>query len=171
MPPLVVLIGAPGAGKSTVGALLADRLGVAFRDTDVDVQRTSGRSVSDIFVTDGEAAFRAWERSAVADALAEHAGVLSLGGGAVADPKTRDDLRGLRVVLLEVGFADASRRIGLNRDRPLLLGNPRAQLRELLDARRPIYAEVSTDVVSTVGRTPDEVVDDLLTVLAPSDSR
>jgi shikimate kinase len=156
--PVVVLVGAPGAGKTTVGAALADALGVAFRDTDSDVEAAAGKPVGEIFVDDGEPAFRALERTAVATALADHEGVLAVGGGAILDPTTRARLDGQRVVLLDVGLADAARRVGLNRDRPLLLGNPRAQLAALLDARRPVYAEVATDVVDTSGRGVDEVV-------------
>nr|MCU0266047.1 AAA family ATPase [Actinomycetes bacterium] len=126
MAPVVVVVGPPGAGKTTVGRLVAERLGVAFRDTDTDVEAAAGASVADVFVTEGEAGFRALERTAVAAALADHDGVLALGGGAVLDPGTRDRLVGRTVVFLDVGVADAARRVGFNRDRPLLLGNPRA---------------------------------------------
>ena len=158
-----MLVGAPGAGKSTVGRLLADRLGVGFRDTDDDVELIAGKSISDIFVDDGEPAFRALEREAVAEALTIHDGVLALGGGAVADPGTRERLGGHRVVFLDVGLADAASRVGLNRDRPLLIGNPRAQLKRLLDERRPLYLQVATLTVDTAGRTPDEVVAEVVT--------
>jgi shikimate kinase len=161
--PLIVLVGPPGAGKSTVGRLLADRLGVSFRDTDDDVETVAGKSISDIFVDDGEPAFRALEREAVAAALTTHDGVLALGGGAVADPGTRDLLGGHRVVFLDVGLADAANRVGLNRDRPLLIGNPRAQLKRLLDERRPLYVRVATVTVDTAGRTPDEIVSEVVT--------
>jgi shikimate kinase len=100
--PVLVLVGPPGAGKSTVGAAVAGRLGVAFRDTDADVEAAAGKAVSDVFVDDGEAAFRALERAAVARALQEHDGVLSLGGGAVLDAGTRELLDGHLVVLLDV---------------------------------------------------------------------
>src|SRR5690606_13528661 len=101
MAPRLVLVGPPGAGKSTVGRLVADKLGLALRDTDADVEQTAGKAITDIFVEDGEAAFRALERVAVAEALAEHAGVLALGGGAVMDAGTREALRGRRVVFLD----------------------------------------------------------------------
>ena len=158
-----MLVGAPGAGKSTVGRLLADRLDVGFRDTDDDVELIAGKSISDIFVDDGESAFRALEREAVAAALTIHDGVLAVGGGAVADAETRELLRGHRVVFLDVGLADAASRVGLNRDRPLLIGNPRAQLKRLLDERRPLYLQVATLTVDTAGRTPDEVVAEVVT--------
>lgn len=157
-----MLVGPPGAGKSTVAALLAQRLGVAVRDTDSDVELVAGTSISDLFVDHGEVHFRVLERQAVVRALAEHDGVLALGGGSVMDPQTEADLGGHTVVFLDVGLPDASRRIGFNASRPLLIGNPRAQWVKLMDARRPVYERVSTAVVPTDGRTPDEVADAVL---------
>jgi shikimate kinase len=161
MPPRVVLVGPPGSGKSTVAVLVATRLGLPARDTDDDVVTAAGQPVADIFVEHGEEAFRALERSAVADALADHDGVLSLGGGSVLDAGTRERLRGLRVVFLDVGIKDAASRVGLNRDRPLLLGNPRAQWIRLMEARRPVYEEVATDRVDTDGRTAEDIADEV----------
>lgn len=166
MPPALVLVGPPGSGKSTVGALLAARLGSTFRDTDADVESMAGTSIADLFIEQGEPAFRTLEREAVAAALAEHTGVLALGGGAVLDQATRELLAGRVVVFLDVGIADAARRVGLNRDRPLLLGNPRTQWLRLMEARRPLYESVATVRVDTDGRTPDEVADAVLTRLA-----
>jgi shikimate kinase len=163
--PLVVVVGPMGSGKTTVGRILAQRLGVALRDTDVDVEDRAGKSVSDVFVDDGEPAFRDLERKAVAAALDEHPGVLALGGGAVMDPLTEQQLRGHTVVFLDVQVGDAARRIGLNRDRPLLLGNPRAQWLRIMEGRRPVYERVSTAVVPTDGRTPDEVAEAVLAAL------
>jgi shikimate kinase len=163
--PLVVLVGPPGAGKSTVGALLAQRLGVDLRDTDADVEASTGTTIAELFVDHGEAHFRALERQAVAAALDEHAGVLSLGGGAVLDPDTRKALRGHRVVFLDVGLADAVRRVGLGVSRPLLLGNVRSRLKALLDERRPAYEAVAWLTVDTDGRTPEELVDDIAEAL------
>ena len=160
--PRAVLVGAPGAGKTTVGRLLAGRLGVAFRDTDADVEHAAGKTVAEVFIDDGEDRFRVLERAAVATALAEHDGVLSLGGGAVLAPQTRALLRGHEVVLLEVGLSAAAQRVGLSRDRPVLALNPRAQLRSLLEARLPLYREVATTRVETDGRTPEEVADEVL---------
>lgn len=163
--PVVVLVGPMGSGKTTVGTVLARRLGAPLRDTDADVEQVAGKSVSDVFVDDGEPAFRALERAAVARALAEHPGVLALGGGAVLDPLTEEALRGHTVVFLDVQVTDAARRIGLNRDRPLLLGNPRAQWLRIMEQRRPVYERVATAVVPTDGRTPDEVADAVLAAL------
>jgi len=154
-----------GAGKTTVGEILADGLGVSVRDTDADVEALVGKTVQEVFVDDGEARFRQLEKAAVAAALAEHDGVLSLGGGAVLDPDTRALLRGQDVVFLRVGLADAVKRVGLGAGRPLLLGNVRAQVKKLLDERAPIYAQVATLVVDTDGRTPREIADEIRAVL------
>jgi shikimate kinase len=159
--PLVVLVGPPGAGKTTVGNLLAERRGLAFRDTDHDVEVTAGVSISDIFVDRGEPAFRELEREAVRAAVDQHDGVLALGGGAILDALTRQLLEDQTVVFLDVGLSDAASRVGFNRDRPLLLGNPRAQLRTMLEERRPLYLEVATTSVSTDGKTPEQVADEI----------
>ena len=166
MPPRVVLVGPPGSGKSTTARVLAARLGVDARDTDEDVEASAGSSISDIFVEQGEEVFRALEREAVAAAIAEHDGVLALGGGSVLDDTTRERLRGLTVVFLDVGIKDAASRIGFNRDRPLLLGNPRAQWIRLMEARRHLYDEVATERVDTAGKSADEVADEVVAVIA-----
>jgi shikimate kinase len=163
MSPRVVLIGAMGAGKTTVGGMLAEAWDVAFRDTDQDVETAAGRSISDIFVEDGEATFRALERDAVATAIAEHDGVLALGGGAVLDPDTQTVLAGQPVVYLQVGLADASQRVGLGVARPLLLGNVRGRVKQLLDERAPVYVKLASITVSTDGRTPTEVAAEVRT--------
>ncbi|GHA04776.1 shikimate kinase [Streptomyces echinoruber] len=163
--PLVVLVGPMGVGKSTVGRLLAERLEVGFRDTDDDIVAAQGRAIADIFVEDGEAAFRALEKEAVAAALAQHDGVLALGGGAILDAGTRALLAGRRVVYLSMDVEEAVRRTGLNVARPLLAVNPRRQWRELMEARRHLYEEVATAVVPTDRRTPEEVTQATLDAL------
>ncbi len=163
---MIVLIGPMGAGKTTVAGLLAERLGTSVRDTDHDVEATAGRPISEIFVDEGEAAFRALERAAVAEAVATHDGVLALGGGAVLDPGTREVLDGHDVVYLRVGLADAVKRVGLGTTRPLLLGNVRSRIKALLDERAPVYESVATLVVDTDGRSPEDVAEEIVTALA-----
>jgi len=153
----VVLVGAMGAGKTTVAGLLASQWRTAVRDTDEDVEASQGRTISDIFVEDGEQHFRTLERNAVVEALRSHDGVLALGGGAVLDPGTREALLEHRVVFLKVGLADALKRVGLGSARPLLLGNVRAQIKSLLDERLPAYEEVAQMTVVTDGKGPDAV--------------
>ena len=163
--PVLVLVGPPGAGKTTVGAAVAARLEVAFRDTDVDVEQAAGKPISEIFIEDGEDHFRALERAAVERALQEHEGVLSLGGGAVLAERTRSLLQGHLVVLLDVDLANAATRVGFGQGRPLIGLNPRAQLRQLLDERRPLYESVAEHAVDTSSRTADEVVVEILALL------
>ncbi|CAL9637040.1 Shikimate kinase [Streptomyces sp. enrichment culture] len=169
--PLVVLVGPMGVGKSTVGRLLAGRLGVAYRDTDDDIVAEQARTIAEIFVDEGEHAFRAIEARAVARALAEHDGVLALGGGAVLDPRTRALLAGRPVVFLDVDAGEAVRRIGRDPGRPLLAGDPQGRWRALAAARRPLYTEAARAVVDTSGCTPDRVVEAVLAALAPREAR
>jgi shikimate kinase len=169
--PRAVLVGPMGAGKTTVGRLLADRWGVGFRDTDEDIEAAEGRPVSEIFVDLGEEYFRHQERRAVASALVEHDGVLALGGGAVLDPATRTALTGRPVVFLRVGLADAVKRVGLGAGRPLLLGNVRSRVKALLDERLPVYLAVAEVVVDTDGRSAEEVAAAVADALAEPDAR
>jgi shikimate kinase len=157
--PRVVLVGPMGAGKNTVAGLLAEAWEVAVCDTDQDVEAAEGRTISDIFVDSGEAEFRRLEREAVAAALATHDGVLALGGGAVLDAGTRQQLAGHRVVFLRVGLSDAAQRVGLGVSRPLLLGNVRGRIKQLLDERTPVYESVAGHVVDTDGLTARDVAD------------
>ena len=163
--PVVVLIGSPGAGKSTVGRRVAQRLGVEFADSDALIEQEAGMSVADLFVTEGEGAFRQRELDTIAAALRDHTGVLSLGGGSVMRAETRELLVGRRIVWLKVSLSDAAARVGLNTARPLLLGNVRATLGALLAERSPVYEDVATDVVDTSGSSLREVVDAVVAVL------
>ena len=161
--PLLVLVGPPASGKTTVGTAVAEILGVPFRDTDGDVEAVVGASVADIFVTDGEARFRELEEQAVGLALGEHPGVLALGGGAVTSDATRALLvsyarSGGVVVWLDVDLHSAAKRVGLSRDRPILGVNPRAMLRTMLEQRAQLYAEVATQKVATAGREPGDII-------------
>ena len=164
----VVLVGPPGSGKSTVGAVLAELLGLPLHDTDAAVEAAQGRTISDIFIEDGEPAFRALERAEVARALAEDDGVLALGGGAPVDPGTEQLLGGQTVVFLDVGIADASKRVGFDQSRPLLAVNPRASWVRLMNERRPVYERVATFRVDTAGRTPQDVAAEVAGLLGES---
>ncbi|MFC6882925.1 MULTISPECIES: shikimate kinase [Actinomadura] len=163
--PKAVLIGPPGSGKTTVGAALAARLGVALRDTDADAETAAGKPIGEIFIDDGEDRFRELERAAVAAALAEHEGVLALGGGAVLAAETQELLAGHTVVYLKVGLSEAVKRVGLASARPLLVLNPRSQLRKLLEERIPVYERLGGLHVETDGREPEEIVEEIALAL------
>ena len=150
---------------------LAHRLGMPVRDTDDDVEGQAGKPIADIFVSDGEPRFRDLEREAVLNGLAEHDGVLALGGGAVLDMTVQEALAGYRaaggtIVFLDVSLAAAAPRVGFNTSRPLLLGNPRAQWQALMDVRRPVYEQVSTARVATDDRRPHQVAELVVEILA-----
>lgn len=158
-----ILIGPPGSGKSTVGALVAQMLGADFADTDRLVEERADRSVSEIFIELGEAHFRELEAAAVEVAL-EGSGVVALGGGAVMNPATAELVRrlALPVVFLDVSITSAAPRIGFNRDRPLLVGNPRAQWLSLMQTRRATYEDLASYTVSTDERTPQAIAADIV---------
>lgn len=165
--PRAVIIGPPGSGKTSVGRALAKALGVTRRDTDADVEAAAGKPIAEIFLDDGEPAFRELERSAVAAAMSEHDGVLSLGGGAVLDAGTQRLLEdyvanGGRIVFLDVSLSAVAPRVGLNAARPLLVGNPRKQWSDLMEARRPIYERLATDTVNTDHIRADRVAHELV---------
>lgn len=158
MAPVVVIVGAPGAGKSSVGRRVAERLGVPFADTDALVEEQAGKAVSDIFIEDGEDAFRALECETIANALESFDGVLSLGGGAVLNEGTRELLGGHNVAWLTVDLATATQRVGMNSARPLLLGNVRGTMLTMLEHRTPLYEEVASFSVETSGKSLKAVV-------------
>jgi shikimate kinase len=163
-----ILIGPPGSGKSAVGKSLAQRMGVEFADTDAIIEKKCSKSISDIFVESGEPYFREIERAVVLDRLEHGEGVLSLGGGSVLDQQAQCALRTspTPIVFLDVSLASASPRVGFNRDRPLLVGNPRAKWQELMNARRPIYEELATFTVPTDDLTPSQVSSKIVELLA-----
>jgi len=166
MSPIVVLVGVPGAGKSTIGRILARKLKVDFRDTDADVEQVAGMPITDIFVTLGEPTFRKYEQEAVSAAIAEHSGVLSLGGGAVLNDQTRALLKGLPVAWLDVDLTNAAHRVGLNQARPLLLGNVRNTMKKLLEDRDPLYADVARWKIDTSEKSPANVAQEIAELLS-----
>ena len=159
MTPRAILIGAPGAGKTTVGGVLAGNLGCAFADSDQLVEEVHGASVADIFVNEGEALFRLWEQSAIAQAIKEFDGVLALGGGAVMNPDTERAITNSRapVIWLEVKSSVAFRRAGLSAPRPLLVGNVRANLVGLLETRTPVYERLATYRIDANTMEPEQL--------------
>lgn len=163
--PIAVVVGPPGAGKTTVGHAVAELLNVPFADTDALIEATAGKPVPDIFFDDGEAAFRELEVAAIGSALKSFDGVLALGGGAILHQGTRAALASHTVVFLSVELTDAVKRVGLGVGRPLLSVNPRATLKFLLEQRRPLYAEVATHTIATDARTPEEIAAEVAALL------
>ncbi len=177
LPPSVVLVGPPGAGKSTIGRKLARELGVDLYDTDAGIEEQTGRTIPEIFAQDGEPEFRRIEEDVVRAAVLEGHGVISLGGGSVLSAATREVLRGRTVIYLEISVGEGLRRTGASANRPLLNGDdPAKKYRELMKARRPLYREVATIRVRTDGRSPGRVVRMILgklgveTTMDPEDS-
>lgn len=166
--PHAILIGPPGAGKSSVGKALGQRLSTNFADTDLLIEKQSGLRVSEIFLDEGEPFFRELEREIVLRELADFDGVLALGGGAVMNPDVEQALRlsSDPIFFLDVSLSSAAPRIGFNRDRPLLVGNPRAKWQELMNIRRPIYETLATHIVSTDSGTPSQIAQEIAEILS-----
>lgn len=164
MAPIAVLIGAPGAGKSTVGRRAAELLDVDFTDTDRRIEDEAGMSVADIFVTEGEPSFRRREERAVENAL-KGDGIVALGGGAITSDVTRERLKGHTVIWLQVDLSDAAKRVGLNTARPLLLGNVRQTMNTLLKERVPLYESAASAAIDTTGRPIRDIVSDVMEVI------
>jgi shikimate kinase len=165
MAPVAVIVGPPGAGKTTIGQTVAELLGVPFGDTDLIIEERAGKPIPEIFFDDGEAHFRELEREAITESLDAFEGVLALGGGAILNESTRTALSGHTVVFLSVELTDAVKRVGLGAGRPLLSVNPRATLKFLMEERRPLYTSVATHTVKTDGRTPQEIAEELAALL------
>ena len=167
MGPTLILIGPPGAGKSSIGRQLSKALEVPFVDTDVKIEEKTGKKISAIFIEDGEPYFRKVEQEVVLKELDSESGVLALGGGAVLDPMVADKLEKLRpkVIYLQVSISNAAPRVGFNKDRPLLAINPRQQWLALMEKREPIYQRLSGIKISTDNKKPSEVVKEIQGIL------
>lgn len=166
----IVLVGVPGAGKTTVGKLLAKKLDLEFFDSDLVIESKAGKSVSDIFTQDGEPAFRQLEHDTILELLDTNDAVVALGGGSLGNEETRARVKAETVVWLVAGLAQAVDRVGMNRNRPLLLGNVRGQLADLMSAREPLYKEVATVGVDTSKLNPSEVVTEIVAELEKIDA-
>ena len=160
----ILLIGPPGAGKSTVGQALANKLSIDFIDTDQVIENETGKTITDIFVVDGEPHFRALELQTLRNVLTLESGVISLGGGAPISQDAQEAIEqsNSHTVFLDVSLATAAPRVGFNRDRPLLLGNPRAQWQALSDNRRPIYEKLADDAIKVDDMNVDQIVDQIV---------
>jgi len=155
----IVLIGPPGAGKSSIGKSLAKELSLPFIDSDTEIEKSSGKKISEIFVDDGEPHFRALEVEKVKQLLQDFEGIVSLGGGAPINTEISQILESATypVIFIDVSIAQAAVRIGFNKDRPLLLINPRQQWMNLMSVRRPVYEKLASDTVSSDSKKPQEV--------------
>ena len=166
----IVLVGVPGAGKTTVGKLLAKELGLEFFDSDQVIEARAGKSVADIFTQDGEPSFRQIEHDVVIELLDSSSSVIALGGGSLGNDETRAKVKSANAVWLIAGLAQAVDRVGMNRNRPLLLGNVRGQLADLMSAREPLYKEVAAIGVDTSKLIPNEVVAEIVSELKKIDA-
>lgn len=157
-----------GSGKTTIGKLIATRLDLPFRDTDQVIEEDSGKSVSEIFLEDGEDSFRAIEKSVLRKELLSDDTILALGGGAPMSIDAQSALRAIAspVIYFDISLSSVAPRIGFNRDRPLLLNNPRGQWELLMQERRPIYESIADTVIDVNGKSEMDIVDEILMVIA-----
>jgi shikimate kinase len=164
MPPRLILIGPMGSGKTTIGKLLAAKLQLTFRDTDEVIESETGKKVSEIFLDEGENQFRVLEKAVLRKELLSDETVLALGGGAPLSVDAQSALRAIAspVIYFDISLASVAPRIGFNRDRPLLLHNPRGQWETLMQERRPIYAAIADTVIDVNGKSKVEIVDEIL---------
>ncbi|MGH3822697.1 MAG: shikimate kinase [Pseudonocardiaceae bacterium] len=163
--PVLILVGPPGSGKSTVGRLVANELGVSFRDFDDDVQKECGLPAGELVVKLGRERFSEVERNLIGSVLADHSGVLALGGGTPMNIAIQEQLKPFHIVYLDVELDELLRREGLVSLHPWLLPHPRAHLRRLLAERRPTYEAVSSVVVPTTGRAVEDIAAEVLATL------
>ena len=167
MAPRLILIGPMGSGKTTIGSLLAEKLGLSFRDTDHLIEEQEGKTVSQIFLDEGEDAFRAIEKRVLREELLTDGTVLSLGGGAPISIDAQSALRAIasHIIFLDISLSTVAPRIGFNRDRPLLLNNPRGQWQTLMEARRPIYEAIADTIINVDDKSEEEIVTIVLSSL------
>jgi len=167
MAPRVILIGPMGSGKTTIGSLLAEKLGLSFRDTDHLIEEQEEKTVSQIFLDQGEDAFRAIEKRVLREELLTDGTVLSLGGGAPISIDAQSALRAIasHIIFLDISLSTVAPRIGFNRDRPLLLNNPRGQWQTLMEARRPIYESIADATINVDDKSEEEIVTIVLSSL------
>ena len=159
---MIVLAGFMGAGKTTVGRLLAGSLRVPFLDSDHVIEARAGRGIPEIFAADGEPAFRALEHKVIADLLRGPDVVLALGGGAAEHEETRKLLTSVPVVFLRISYAEAMARVGRDGNRPMLA---RPDITQVFERRQAVYAEVATLTVDVDGRDPGDIAREILAVL------
>ena len=167
MAPRVILIGPMGSGKTTIGLLVAGKLGLSFRDTDHLIEEQEEKTVSQIFLDQGEDAFRAIEKRVLREELLTDGTVLSLGGGAPISIDAQSALRAIasHIIFLDISLSTVAPRIGFNRDRPLLLNNLRGQWQTLMEARRPIYEAIADTIINVDDKSEEEIVTIVLSSL------
>ena len=164
----IILMGPPGSGKSTVGKFLAKDLNLTLVDTDRVIEDRQGRSISEIFLSEGEDGFRAIEKEVVLETLKQDNCIIALGGGSILDSEVQNVLSQCpEVIVLDVSISNAAPRVGFNKERPLLMGNPRQQWLQLMEKRRGIYERLATRTISTDNRKANEVAHEIAAGVKP----